>query len=72
MQREEMEVNRLEKKIRVKMDQAQEKAMTNLARYKFHNFGYWSAEWVKLNSLLPKKEANPFRDLVLKAREMRA
>ena len=50
-----------------------DKAIDSLARYKFEMFGYWSSSWVKFNQLLPvrHRQANPFRDLVKLAREMR-
>ena len=33
------------------LDEAEEKAHKNLARYKFMNFGYWAAIWVRLNQV---------------------
>ena len=50
--------------------QAVRKALNSLARYKFMMFGYWSAIWVYLNQIDIQKEANPFKKLVQKAREM--
>ena len=50
--------------------QAVQKALDSLARYKFMMFGYWSAIWVYLNQIDIQKEANPFKKLVQKAREM--
>ena len=60
--------------------QAYEKAIddawANLARYKFSNFGYHAARVVFLAHLLEsmgvKKRPNPFRRLVVVAREVRA
>ena len=50
--------------------EAFEKAIDNLARYKFMNFGYWAAIWVHLNQIDLEKESNPFRDLVKAARQI--
>jgi len=50
-------------------DEALRKALDNLARYKFNNFGYWAAIWVHLNQI-NGKEPNPFRPLVDLARNM--
>jgi len=48
--------------------EAYEKAVDSLARYKFMMFGYWAAIWVHLNQIDSDKASNPFKDLVLKAR----
>lgn len=54
-------------------DDAIAKAWANLGRYKFSNFGYWAARVVYLGQLLREcgepQPANPFKDLVLAARE---
>ena len=50
-------------------EEALRKALDNLARYKFNNFGYWAAIWVHLNQI-DGKEPNPFRPLVDLARTM--
>lgn len=50
--------------------EAYEKAIDNLARYKFMMFGYWAAIWTYLNQIDDEKESNPFKTLVYKAREM--
>lgn len=50
--------------------EAYNKAIDNLARYKFNNFGYWAAWWVKLNQM-DGKEPNPFKPLVDIAKELR-
>jgi hypothetical protein len=58
------------------MDDAEKKAVDNLARYKFSNFGYWAATWVKYNQLakdmgvIDKKRPSPFKSLVESAREL--
>ena len=50
--------------------EAYEKAIDSLARYKFMMFGYWAAIWIHLNQLDDNKEHNPFKALVDKAREI--
>jgi hypothetical protein len=49
---------------------AETRAWSALASYKFYMFGYWAAAWVKYNHLMPKdqKLANPFRPAVHLAR----
>lgn len=61
----------MNEKILRAMDEAERKAIDNLARYKFSNFGYWAAWWVKLNQLSGLKRPNPFRGLVNAARQQR-
>ena len=51
------------------LDEAEKKAHQNLARYKFHNFGYWAAVWVHLNRAGDFKRPNPFVDYVQLARK---
>jgi len=46
------------------MEEAERKAHSNLARYKFHNFGYWAAIWVHLNRVGGFNRPNPFVDYV--------
>jgi len=63
------ETKALEKKdleigISNRMADAYMKAFDSLGRYKFLMFGYWAAQWVNLNSLLPTPRPNPFRALV--------
>lgn len=50
--------------------EAYEKAVASLARYKFMMFGYWAAIWCYLNQMDDHVDPNPFRQLVVKAREM--
>ena len=50
--------------------EALESAIDSLARYKFMMFGYWAAIWVYLNQIDDRKEHNPFKELVEKAREL--
>lgn len=54
----------MERKVRLAMRDAENKAWASLAGYKFYMFGYHAAQWVKLNKLLPKSEPNPFKELV--------
>ena len=49
------------------MAETESKALDNLARYKFSNFGYHAAMWVNYNKLLPTKKPNPFKNLVHQA-----
>lgn len=60
----------IEKVIRPKRERAYKKAIKALAGYKFLMFGYWAAEWVKLNQLDMKPLPNPFRELVMMARKL--
>ena len=52
------------------MKNAEKKAIDALARYKFWMFGYWAAQWVLMNRISGLKKPNPFKELVLKAREI--
>lgn len=52
------------------IDEAAEKAIDSLARYKFAMFGYWAGIWVHLNRIEGKKRPSPFRVLVKTAREI--
>jgi hypothetical protein len=53
---------------------AETNAIKNLARYKFHNFGYWSAIWVHKNKMLGalgyKRLPSPFKSFVELAKEI--
>ncbi len=51
--------------------EAERKAIDSLARYKFVMFGYHAAVWVTLNRISGGARPNPFRTLVMKAREMK-
>lgn len=53
------------------IDEAEAKAIDSLARYKFAMFGYWAGIWVHLNRIEGKRRPNPFKALVLAAREIR-
>ncbi len=52
------------------MVEAERKAIDALGRYKFQMFGYWAAIWVHWNHVRPTPLPNPFRGLVVRAREM--
>lgn len=58
--------------VRKAREEAKRKALDNLARYKFSNFGYWAAHWVHYNRLLPapQRQRNPFRELVQLSRQL--
>lgn len=51
------------------MDEAEAKAWDSLRRYKFMQFGYWAAIWVHLNRLSGLKRGNPWKRIVLAARD---
>ncbi len=59
----------MEEKIKSKMEEARDKAIDSLSRYKFLMFGYHAAQWVTLNKLLEKPEPNPFRVFVKLAKK---
>ena len=52
--------------------EAYERAIDSLARYKFMNFGYWAAIWIHLNQIDAEKESNPFRDFINLARKVQS
>lgn len=53
----------------VELDEAECKAWSSLAHYKFVMFGYWVGVWIHLNRLLPKPRPNPWKCLVDCAKE---
>lgn len=55
---------KIEERLKEEKQEAYEKAVDSLARYKFMMFGYWAAIWVHLNQIDNDKEANPFKPLV--------
>jgi len=57
-----------EQRLNAELDEAQAKAWDALSRYKFQMFGYWAGIWVHLNRISGQKRANPWRDLVMTAR----
>lgn len=56
-------------KVLLAMQDAEFKAWTALAGYKFWMFGYHAARWINYNNLLDHKRPNPFKDAVKLARE---
>lgn len=52
-------------------NEAMDKAIDSLSRYKFFMFGYWAALWVTLNRLSGENTPNPFRSLVNEARRIK-
>ena len=55
-------------RIEAAMDEAEDKALVALARYKFQEFGYWAGFWVHLNRLGEFRRRNRFAFLVKEAR----
>ena len=55
-------------RILAELELAERKAWDALGRYKFQMFGYWAAIWVHLNRLGGFKRKNPWKSLVLQAR----
>ena len=51
------------------LDEAERKAWDSLSRYKFMMFGYWAAIWIHLNQIGEFKRPNPWKKLVLQAKE---
>lgn len=52
------------------LDEAEAKAWDALGRYKFQMFGYWAAIWVHLNRIGGFKRPNPWKALVMEARQV--
>lgn len=59
------------KNLDAEIQEAADKAIDSLARYKFAMFGYWAGIWVHLNRIDGGKRPSPFRDLVKVARAIR-
>jgi hypothetical protein len=61
-----------EDRIRTARAEAEIKAWSALAGYKFEMFGYWASSWVKYNQLMIGGERlpNPFRAAVHLARKI--
>ena len=55
-------------RLAAEIDECEYKALDNLARYKFQNFGDWAGKWVTLNKIEGKRRPSPFGDLVKAAR----
>lgn len=58
-------------KLEAELAEAEAKAIDSLARYKFAMFGYWAGIWVHLNRISGLNKPNPFKPLVVCARERR-
>ena len=58
-------------KLNQEIDEAAEKAIESLARYKFVMFGYWAGIWVHLNRIEGRRRPSPFKALVHAARVIR-
>jgi len=58
-------------KLKDEIQEAADKAIDSLARYKFMQFGYWAAIWVHMNRLEGKRRPSPFKALVHAARVIR-
>lgn len=54
------------------LEEAELKAWDSLGRYKFQMFGYWAGVWVHLNRIGGFRRPNPWKELVLKARDARS
>lgn len=61
----------LEERLQADLAEAECKAWDALSRYKFWMFGYWAADWVKINRRLPGRRQNPFTRLVALAKTRR-
>jgi len=59
------------KNLDAEIQEAADKAIDSLARYKFAMFGYWAGIWVHLNRIDGGKRPSPFSDLVKAARTIR-
>ena len=66
-----MEETNLQERLLWELGEAEKKAWTALAGYKFWMFGYWAGVWVHLNRLGGLRRPNPFRRLVKAAREVK-
>jgi hypothetical protein len=51
------------------LNEAESRAWDSLSRYKFQMFGYWAAVWVHLNRIGGFNRPNPWKGLVMAARE---
>ena len=58
-------------KLDIEIQEAADKAIDSLARYKFMQFGYWAAIWVHLNRIEGQRRSSPFKALVHAARVIR-
>jgi hypothetical protein len=56
-------------RVTCEIDEAEKKAWDALSRYKFQMFGYWAAIWVHLNRISGENRPNPWKKIVVIARE---
>lgn len=63
------EATAIKARLEQNLHEAEGKAHSNLARYKFQNFAYWAAIWVHLNRVGQFRRPNPFSDYVKLARK---
>lgn len=56
--------------LELERDEARDKALDSLSRYKFMQFGYWAAIWVHLNRLIGDRQRSPFQELVQHAKRI--
>jgi len=57
--------------LRLAREDARERAIDNMGKYKFDRFGYFAARWVNLNEVLTLHDEglpNPFKPLIHEAR----
>lgn len=59
----------MKERLLLELEAAERDAWKNLARYKFWMFGYFAGRWVYLNRLIGGRRPNPFKKLVLIAKE---
>jgi hypothetical protein len=62
---------RKDDKLDQEIQEAADKAIESLARYKFAMFGYWAGIWVHLNRIEGRRRPSPFKALVHAARVIR-
>jgi hypothetical protein len=60
-----------DRRLNHEIDEAADKAIESLARYKFMMFGYWAGVWVHLNRIEGTRRPSPFKALVHAARVIR-
>lgn len=60
----------LKEKLEAEIEDAKDKAIESLAKYKFAMFGYWAGIWVHLNRMEGNRRPSPFRAFVHLAREL--
>lgn len=56
-------------RVAAELAEAEAKAWSSLAKYKFVMFGYWAGVWVHLNRVSGRRHPNPFANLVKIARQ---